>query len=339
MNYIPSMSRKVLVTTKALNEVGLAATQRLREAGCELVMANQHSPYRGEALIKLLAGMDAVLATIDQYSAEVFADPSVSDLKIISRWGVGVETVDAAAATKAGVIVAYTPGLLNDTVADLAFALMLAVARRVQEGHEVLHRGAWQQLWGSNVHGKTLGLLGCGRIGQATARRATGFDMRVLAHDIQPSPEASRVGIKFVSLDELLAESDFLSLHASFSSASRGLIGEAQLRRMKPTAFLINTARGALVDEPALVRALQEGWIAGAGLDTFATEPLPPNSPLLLLPNVVLTPHQASCTRETGERVSLAAAQAIIDVLNGRRPQLVLNPEVFASPALRAKLT
>jgi glyoxylate reductase len=333
------MSPKVLVTTKALTDVGSAATQLLREAGCELIIASQSGPYKGETLTNLLAGKDAVLATIDHYTAEVFASPAASQIKIISRWGVGVETIDAAAATKAGVIVAYTPGLLNDTVADLAFALILAVARRVQEGHALLQQGRWQQLWGSNVHGKTLGLLGCGRIGQATARRAKGFDMRLLGYDLQPAPEAERLGIKFVTLDELLAESDFLSLHASFSSANRGLIGEAQLRKMKRTAFLINTARGALIDEPVLVRALEEGWIAGAGLDTFAVEPLAANHPLLRLPNVVLTPHQASCTRETGERVSLTAAQAIVDVMNGRRPQLVLNPEVFSSPACRAKVS
>jgi len=173
------------------------------------------------------------------------------------------------AATRQGIVVAYTPGFLNETVADYAFALLLALARRVHEGHLTMRGGQWQSAWGHDVHGKTLGILGCGRIGQAMARRATGFNMRLIGYDPAPSPEAKKIGLKFVSLDQLLAESDFLSLHAALTPDNRGLIGEAQLRKMKRDAYLINTARGALVDETALVRALQEGWIAGAALDAY----------------------------------------------------------------------
>jgi phosphoglycerate dehydrogenase-like enzyme len=170
------------------------------------------------------------------------------------------------------------------------------------------------------------------------ARRALGFNMTLLAYDPRPQPEAEGLGVSFVSLDELLARSDFVSLHAALTPTSRGLIGEAQLRRMKSTAYLINSARGALVDEPALVRALQEGWIAGAALDTFAAEPLATDHPLRRVANVLLTPHQASFTRETGENVSLTAAQAIVEAMNGRRPKFVVNPEVFSSATLRLKL-
>jgi len=162
--------------------------------------------------------------------------------------------------------------------------------------------------------------------------------MRLIAHDVQPNLDAEKLGVRFVSLDELLAESDFLSLHAALTPQNRGLIGEAQLRKLKKTAYLINTARGALVDENALVRALEEGWIAGAALDAFAVEPLPADHAFRKAPNVLLTPHLASWARETGERVSTSAAQAIVDLMNGRRPALVVAPEVFDVPSLRAKL-
>ena len=162
--------------------------------------------------------------------------------------------------------------------------------------------------------------------------------MRLIGYDIAPNPEAEKIGINFVTLNELLAESDFLSLHASLTPQNRGLIGEAQLRKMKPSAYLINTARGALVDEAALIRALAESWIAGAALDAFAIEPLPAEHPLRSAPNVLLTPHLASFGRETGERVSLTAAQAIVDLKGGRKPQFVVNPEVFTSPALRTAI-
>ena len=198
--------------------------------------------------------------------------------------------------------------------------------------------GRWEAAWGCDVHGKTLGLLGCGRIGQAMARRAAGFNLRLLGYDIAPQPEAEKLGVKFVPLDELLAQSDFLSLHAALTPQNRGLLGEAQLRLMKPTACLINTARGALVDEAALVRALQEKWIGGAALDAFVVEPLPADHPLRTAPNVLLTPHLASFARETGERVSLAAAQAIVDLMNGRKPQFVVDEQVYQSPSLRAAL-
>ncbi len=177
-----------------------------------------------------------------------------------------------------------------------------------------------------------------GRIGHAVARRARGFNLRLLAHDPSPHLEAAKAGVQFMPLDELLARSDYLTIHATLTPQNRGLIGEAQLRRMKPTAYLINTARGPLLDESALLRALREGWIAGAALDVFAEEPLPPRHPLRDVPNLLLSPHQASSSLETGERISEAAAHAIIDLMSGRAPQFVVNPEVFQSPNLRASV-
>ena len=330
------MSWKVLITARTLNEVGQSALALLREAGCEVTLPPRFGPYMAEELLPLLRDHQAVLASMDRFTADVLASPEAAQLKIISRWGVGYDAIDIPAASAQGVVVAYTPGLLNETVADFAFALLLSIARRVHVGHASMSQGKWEAAWGTDVFGKTLGILGYGRIGRAMARRATGFNMRLLAHDPRSEPNLEEPRIQYVSLDELLAQSDFLSLHAALTGESRGLIGEAQLRRMKPTAYLINTARGALVDEEALTRALNENWIAGAALDTFTLEPLPATRPLRSAPNLLLTPHLASFARETGERVSLCAAQAIVDLMNGRKPQFLVDPSVYDSPKLRA---
>jgi glyoxylate reductase len=332
------MSWKVLITARTLDEVGQHAVALLKKAGCELVIPPKYGPHPAEALLKLLPGNDAVLASMDKFTAEVLGSGAASRLKLISRWGVGYDAIDIPAATKNGIVVAYTPGLLNETVADFAFALLLALARRIHLGHHSMTNGRWEGHWGHDVHGKTLGILGCGRIGLAMARRGTGFNMRLLAHDICANPEAEKLGIQFVPLDELLAQSDFVSLHAALTPENRGLLNEARLRQMKPTSYLINTARGALIDEIALAKVLNENVIAGAALDAFAVEPLPADHPLRNAKNVLLTPHLASFARETGERVSNTAAQAIVDLMQGRQPQFVVNPDVCQSAALRAQL-
>jgi len=332
------VSWKVLITARTLNveAVGARALALLREAGCEIIHPPKFGPLTADELLPLLNGIDAVFASMDKFTAAVLGSEAARSLKLISRWGVGYDAIDVPAATKSGVVVAYTPGLLNDAVADYAMALLFALARRVHEGHLTMRQGQWTSGWGHDISGKTLGILGCGRIGQAVARRASGFNMRLLGCDVAPNPDAEKLGIKFVSMDQLLAESDFLTLHAALTPETRGLIGEAQLRKMKPSAYLINTARGAIVDEAALIRALNEKWIAGAALDAFVVEPLPADHPFRTAPNVLLTPHQASFGFETGARVSEAAAQAIVDLQSGRKPQWVVNPEVFQSPALRA---
>jgi phosphoglycerate dehydrogenase-like enzyme len=332
------VSWKVLITARTLDEVGQQAVAILKDAGCELVIPPKYGPHPADTLLKLLPGNDAVFASMDKFTAEVLASESARNLKVISRWGVGYDAIDVPAATKNGIVVAYTPGLLNETVADCAFALLLSIARRIHLGHQGMSAGRWEPHWGHDVHGKTLGILGCGRIGLAMARRGTGFNMRILAHDICANPEAEKLGIQFVSLDELLAQSDFVSLHAALTPENRGLLNEARLRKMKPAAYLINTARGALIDETALANVLNEGVIGGAALDAFVTEPLPAEHPLRRAKNVLLTPHLASFARETGARVSNTGAQAIVDLMNGRRPQFVVNPEVYKSATLRAVL-
>lgn len=333
-----AVSWNILITARVVNEVGQAAIELMRGAGCEVILPPKLGPLAAEELRPALGGIDAVLASADQYSRQVLSSADASRLKIISRWGVGYDSIDVAAATELGVVVAYTPGLLNETVADYTWALLLGMARRIHVVDADMRQGSWKAAWGHDIGGKTLGVIGCGRIGQAVARRATGFNMRVLGYDVAPAPEASARGIEFVPLDTLLAQSDFVTLNAALTPQNRGMIGEAQLRSMKPAAYLVNSARGALVDEAALARALREGWIAGAALDTFLEEPLAPNHVFRQTPNLLLSPHQASFGRETGERVSLCAARAILDLLGGKRPELVVNPAVFDAPTLRAPL-
>jgi phosphoglycerate dehydrogenase-like enzyme len=332
------VSWKILVTSPAMLAAGEAALQRLRTAGCDPVLHHQAGPLNAKTLLSVLPGCDAVLASVEAYSAEILSSPAAARLKIISRWGVGYDAIDLAAATAHGIIVTNTPGLLDEAVADYTFALLLALARRIPEGNLAVHEGRWNAHWGWDVAGKTIGLIGCGRIARAVARRAAGFKMQLLAYDLSPNADAVALGVQFVPLEVLLAQSDFVSLHAALTPESRGLLGEAQLRRMKPTALLINAGRGALLDEPALMRALRENWIAGAALDVFCEEPLPANHPFRTTPNLLLTPHQASCARDTGEQVSETAAAAILDAMQGRRPRFVVNPKVFQSPNCRLAL-
>lgn len=316
---------------------GTRALEQLCAAGCDLLSPDPDRARGAEAFEQLLNGCDAVLAAVEPYTARLLAAPAAANLKIISRWGVGYDSVDLAAATRAGIVVTNTPRLLDEAVADYTFALLLALARRIPEGQQTVVAGRWTQSWGTDVADKTLGLIGCGRIGQAVARRAKGFNLRLLAHDPISAASGGAPDIQFVSLERLLAEADFVSLHAALSPESRGLIGEAQLRRMKPTALFINAARGPLVDEAALARALREGWIAGAALDVFCTEPLPPEHPLRGAPNLLLTPHQASFARDTGARVSETAARAIIDASRGIKPQFVVNQEVLTAANCRTR--
>jgi phosphoglycerate dehydrogenase-like enzyme len=331
------MSWKVLTTARTLDVAGAQALQLLREARCEIITPLKFGPLTEAELLPQLPGIDAVLASMDKFSAAVLGSKQAASLKIISRWGVGYDAIDVPAATQHGIVIAYTPGLLNDAVAEYALALLFALARRVHEGHLSMREGRWASGWGHDIAGKTLGIIGCGRIGQVVARRVSGFDMRLLGYDIAPNAEAEKLGVQFVSLDQLLAESDFITLHCALTPETRGLLGEPQLRRMKPSAYLINTSRGAVVDEAALIRALEEKWLAGAALDAFVVEPLPADHPLRRAPNLLLTPHQASFGQDTGERVSTAAAQAIVDLQAGRKPRWVVNADVYRSPALRAK--
>ena len=332
------MSWNILATPGTIAGIGAESAGFMRKNGCKVTIAEPFRAQSAAELRPLLAGIQAVYAGPDEFSAELLASPEAAELRIISRWGVGYERIDVEVATAHGIVIAYTPGMLDEAVADYTFALLLGIARRIHTAHATMSAGEWAPQWGHDVHGKTLGIIGCGRIGTAVARRAAGFNLRVLACDPFPNEAAKKLGVEFVPLDSLLAQSDFVSLHAAVTPKTKGLISEAQLKQMKPDAYLINTARGALVDEAALARVLNAGGIAGAAVDSFVEEPLLKEHPFRTAKNLLLAPHQAAFSNETGRKVSAACSQAIVDLMHGKRPKMVLNPEVFDSPQLRAKL-
>ena len=271
----------------------------------------------------------------DHFTAEVIE--GLEGLKIIANVAVGFDNIDVAAATRKGILVTNTPDVLTETTADFAFALLLAAARRVVEGHQYVHAGEWKRwaidlLVGHDVHHKTLGIFGMGRIGQAVARRGRGFSMRILYHDAMRAPEGveRELQLQYVPAGQLLSESDFVSLHVPLLDSTRKMIGEPQLKLMKKTAILVNTSRGPVVDEAALARALDEGWIAGAGLDVFEHEPQV-HPELLKLQNVVVAPHIGSASVDTRREMSMLAARDVVEALEGRRPFTLLNPQLWES--------
>jgi glyoxylate reductase len=271
---------------------------------------------------------------MNRFSAEVI--DSLEGVKIIANVAVGFDNIDVPAATRKRILVTNTPDVLTETTADFAFALLLAAARRVVEGHHFVHNGEWRKwaidlLVGQDVHHKTLGIFGMGRIGQAVARRGRGFSMRVIYHDDVRVPAIEKeLQLEFVTKEQLLREADFVSLHVPLSDATRKLIGAPELKLMKKTAILVNTSRGPVVDEAAAAQALAEGWIGGAGLDVFEREP-EVNPVLLKLPNVVVAPHIASASVDTRREMSMLAARNAVAALEGRRPPTLLNPEVWDS--------
>lgn len=285
-----------------------------------------------DVLEKEVADVDAVLGT-ERWTAELM--DNAPRLRIIALTAVGFDNVDVAAATRHGIIVTNTAGALSDTVADLAFALVLATARRLCEMDRWVRTGQWRTAgvtpMALDVHHKTLGIVGLGRIGVAVAERARGFHMKVLYHDvIRREDLEEQFGCRFLDLDTLCSESDFITIHTALTPETGEMIGEAQIAKMKPSAFLINTARGAVVDESALIKALQEGRIAGAGLDVFEKEPVDPENPLLKMENVVTLPHVGSATEATRRAMVDLAADNILAVVQGKPPLTPVNPEVLS---------
>ena len=277
----------------------------------------------------LVGDVDALICGEDEVTARVIE--AAKNLKVISKFGVGVDKIDIGAASACGVAVCNTPGANSESVADMAFCLMLGVARQLPRTDAEVRQGLWQSIIGCELYRKTIGIVGLGRVGRAVAKRAKGFSMRVIGFDEYPDPQwAEKEEISLVDMDTLLRESDFISLHLPSLPSTRGFIGAGELGRMKPTAYLINTARGEVVDEAALCDALRDGKLAGAGLDVFAQEPPDPASPLLGLPNVVLAPHVAAHTVEAINNMGLMSAQNAVEVLLGQRNEWILNAAAIA---------
>jgi D-3-phosphoglycerate dehydrogenase / 2-oxoglutarate reductase len=326
-------SWRVLITTRSFRKTPGKHQDILSEAGCEMVNSPLDRPLEASELAELLPGIDAAILGVDQVSAEAFA--KADRLKVISRYGVGVDRVDLTAATEKGVVVTNTPGGNTNAVAELTLAFMLALARNIpSHDRKIRHDDDWSLMKGVELAGKTLGLLGIGRIGQRVAELAQAFQMQILFCDpYPPAPEfVQRVGVQVCTQEHLFAHSDFLSLHLPLTPETRGIVSADGLASMKRSAFLINTARGGLVDESALFTALQTGTIAGAAFDTFEAEPSTGN-PLTALPNFISTPHIGSSTEQTTLRMGLMAAENALAVLRGERPEYVVNPQVYVRQA------
>jgi glyoxylate reductase len=291
-------------------------------------------PGRAE-LVELAAGCDGLLTLLtDQIDGDLL--DRLPTVRVVSNLAVGYDNINVPAATERGVAVCTTPDVLTETTADFAFALLLASARRVVDSANAVRQGEWR-VWepmgylGLDIAGGTIGIVGLGRIGTAMARRARGFGMRVLysGRAAKPNIEA-QLGAKFVSLAELLHESDFVSLHVPLTKETRHLIGAHELSQMKSTAILINSARGPLIDTEALADAVEAGRLWGAALDVTDPEPIPAAHRLVTMTNVLITPHIASATQETRGKMAELAARNLLAVLNGQEPPRCLNPEVLA---------
>lgn len=323
------MKPKVLVTRRIFDESLATLAARFD------VESNQKDlPLTAQQLVRKLKGKDAAITILtDVITDEVLAKHP--QLKIVSNVAVGYNNFDLAAATRRGVMMTNTPGVLDDTTADFTWCLILATARGLIQADKTFRSGKWKgwglmQFLGHDVHGKTLGICGFGRIGKGVARRAMGFDMKILYTDVQRAPDSveREFSASYVDKNTLLRESDVVSLHVPLFAETRHYIGAAELALMKESAILINAARGPVVDEKALVKALKQGRIAGAGLDVYEREPLPAPG-LVTLPNTVLAPHIASGSVETRLKMSNMAAANCIAGLTGQRPPNILNPEVL----------
>jgi glyoxylate reductase len=270
----------------------------------------------------------------DQVDAQLLE--AGTTLKVVANVAAGYDNIDIRAATQRGIVVTNTPGAVTEATADLTWGLLLSIARRISEGDRYIRAGKWHEwkfmfMLGGDVYGRTLGIIGMGRIGQAVARRAQGFGMRVLYHNRRrlEVPLEQALGATWVELPTLLQQADFVSVHVPLTAETTHRISETEFRMMQPTAYLINTARGAVVDEAGLVRALAEGWIAGAALDVFEREP-ELQQELLALENVVLVPHIGSASVATRTRMAVMAAENLLAALRGDRPPNVVNPDVYA---------
>jgi len=324
------MKPRVLMT-RVLPEPALEVVRQ----ACEVQLDPLDQQLTPVALRQAVVDKQGVLCLItDRIDAPVL--DAAAELKVVSNIAVGYDNIDVAAATQRGILVTNTPGVVTESTADLTWSLLCSIARRIAEGDRYIRAGKWREwtlllMAGGEVYGTTLGIFGMGRIGQAVARRAKGFHMRVLYHNRHRVEPALEVELNATWVDKctLLQQADFVSVHVPLSAATTHFIGAAELRLMRPTAYVINAARGPVVDETALIQALQQGWIAGAALDVFEHEPLVPQA-LQELENVVLVPHIGSASVATRTRMAVMAAENLVAVLRGASTPHVVNPAVLA---------
>ncbi len=316
--------------TRRIPEIGI---EKLREDH-EVEVSDKPRNLSKEEIIESVKGKDAVLCLLtDMMDEEIIK--AGDDLKVISNYAVGYDNIDVEAATERGIVVTNTPGVLTEATAEIAWALMMSVARNVVNGDEFVREDRFEGwdptlMLGHELHGKTLGIVGMGNIGSKVAEMSQGFDMEVIYYNKSRNEDIEeKIGAEFVELDELLSRSDFVSLHVPLTDKTEGMIGKEELELMSYDSYLINTARGEVVDEDALVETLKEGGIAGAGIDVYADEPHGANPDYYDLDNVVLTPHLGSASHKAREGMAVMAAENILSILEGKEPENIVNPEVL----------
>ena len=322
---------KVYVTRQLFPE----AIKILEKVAQVDVFEGEDDPVPRDLLLKKVEKIDGLLPMLtDNINAELM--DRAKNLKVVSNYAVGYNNIDMDAATERGIMVTNTPDVLTDTTADTAFVLLMAISRRLVEVDKYVRDGRWVKAWGpkmllgSDVTGKTLGIIGMGRIGSALVPRARGFRMRVLYNDMMRSPEKEKsLGIEYREFDDLLREADYVSVHVPLTAETQHLMGERELSLMKPTAYLINTSRGPVVDEKALYKVLKNRVIAGAALDVHEKEPVALDDPLLSLDNIIMAPHIGSATVETRIAMAVTAATNLSSALRGERPKDLVNPQVL----------
>jgi glyoxylate reductase len=326
------MTQPTVFVTRAIPE---AAARKLAEHS-QMEIWPEEAPPPYEILLERAGRVDGLFTLLTDRLDARLIEQAGPNLKVISQMAVGYDNIDVTAATRRGIPVGNTPGILTETTADFTWALLMAAARRVVEGDKEVRAGTWRP-WGPDVltgvdlYGSTLGIIGFGRIGQAVARRAKGFGMRILFNDPNCAQEAgAETGAECVSQEEVLAQSDFVTLHVYLSKETYHLIGREQLRKMKHTAILVNTARGPVVDPEALNWALRSGIIAAAALDVTEPEPIPRDSPLLELQNIIITPHIASASKATRLRMAEMAVENLLAGLHGEKLPNCANPQVYS---------
>jgi glyoxylate reductase len=324
------MAKPKVFVTRRIPDEGLAMICDV----AEMQVWEDELPPPRDVLLREVRESDGLVSLLTDKIDDELMD-SNPRLKVVSNYAVGFDNIDVPAATARGIPVGNTPGVLTDTTADLAFTLLMASARRIQESIDYVRAGKWKTwgpklLTGQDVHGATLGIVGFGRIGQGMAKRASGFGMRVLYYDVnrRADLEAS-LGVTYAEMDTLLRESDFVSIHTDLNASTRHLMNAVAFAKMKRTAYVINTARGPIVDPQALYDALKSGKIAGAALDVTEPEPLPMDSPLLTLPNCLIVPHIASASVATRAKMAQMAAANVVAGVRGDRLPTCVNPEVY----------
>jgi len=310
---------KILITPRSFASTSDKPNDLLTEKGYEIIRNNTGRPFTNTEMLNMIEDVDGIIIGIDDFNGNII--DNAKNLKVISKYGVGLDNVDLKAACEKNIIVTNTPHANSNAVADLAFALMLSLARRIPEADRKTKDDKWEKIIGNSVWEKTLGIIGLGKIGKQLVKRAKGFNMKIFVYDINKDKEfAENYNVNYVNKEQLLKESDFISLHVPLNENTRGLIGKDELNLMKRKAFLINTSRGGLIEEDSLYKALKEGKIKGAGLDAYNNEP-PENSPLKELKNIIMTSHNGAYTEEAIEKMGVQAAKNLISVLEGREPK------------------